>query len=209
MNRSRILLSTLAAASIAIAAGAEPVGPGGPGGRGPGRDRPGPGGPGDADGPHPAMIEHLVNNPRVAKDLGLSDEQVDTLRNAMFDLREERVRLEAAMELAAIQQARILTGEEIDEAALMAAVEKTGEIRTEIAKHKMRTLLFVQETLTKEQRAKVQQHVRRRMADARNERNTARQNPGNARRDANRPREVRGDHGPRQDGPPPEDRGND
>jgi len=130
----------------------------------------------DRQGPRPGgleqkVIERIMDNPELVKKLGLSDEQVTVLRNGVYDLRKKRVKVRAELELAAIEQARILTEPEINEESLMAAVERTGQVRTELAKLQMRSLLLVHQTLDEEQRQKVRQFVkgqfRRHMRDRR------------------------------------------
>ena len=200
--------SVLLAFSLAGASLAGDFGPpqGGPP-RGPGQD--GTGGPGG--GPPPggmeqAALARIVNNPKIAEELGLTEDQVKTLRNGIFDAQEQKVKLKAEMEVAAIQQARLLTADPVDEKAVMAAVEKAGGIRTEIAKLEMKGLLLVRNTLNAEQREKVREMIHRHMMrqgqgpGGREGRGGDRQRGGQER--GENERRGRGD-GPQQDAPPP------
>ena len=101
------------------------------------------------------LLERLLNNQRMIEKLGLTEEQVSALRNGMFDLKKEKIQKHADLQIAATEQARILTEFDIDESALMAAVEKTGQLRTDIAKLQMKGLLLIHKILTKQQRSKI------------------------------------------------------
>jgi len=134
--------------------------------------QPGPGGPaGDAAGGRgrDAMLEKILDNPELVQKLGLSEKQVAGLKEGMFEMRKEQIRLQADLKLAALEQAKLVQDPDASEADIMEAVEKTGGIRTEIAKLHMRRLIMVRKTLTAEQqekvRAIVRRHIRKRAKD--------------------------------------------
>lgn len=110
------------------------------------------------------MLGRILNDAKVSAELGLTEAQLHKLRDGAFDLQEQRAKLKAELEVAAIQQARALTEDTVDEKSVMAAVERTGALRTQIAKVEMRGLLLMRSTLSKAQRDKVHQVIRRRMA---------------------------------------------
>ena len=114
-----------------------------------------------------ALIGRILENPDLADRIGLSDEQKTALRDGYYALKKEKITKRAELELAAIEQARILTESEIDESALMTAVEETGRVRTELAKIQMKTLLLMHRTLDEEQRHRISemahQHMKSRM----------------------------------------------
>jgi len=112
-----------------------------------------------------AIIGHVLHDKELAKEIGLSDEQVTALRSGFDKLRQEQIELKAQIELAGMEQAKQMTAPEIDEAALMAAVEKTGEIRTQMAKLKVRSLLLVRKHVTPEQIKEIQKTMRERFAE--------------------------------------------
>jgi Spy/CpxP family protein refolding chaperone len=157
---------------------AEPRGEG-PMGHGMGGRRQHDGGPGGKhiDG-HGHMLERIVHSKAVAKKLGLDEAQVDTIRKALFDIKMEEVELRAKLEKAALNQARILMQDDVDEGALMESVEETGNVRTELAKLRIKPLLVIRETLTPEQLEQARTLLRQ----------TMRQRKG-GRKDGDRPRE--------------------
>lgn len=110
-----------------------------------------------------AMIARFVNNPEIAEEIGLTEEQVKTLREGMEDLKNKAKDLRAEMKKAAMEQAKLMTESAVDEEAVMEAVEKTGQIRTEIAKLQIKQLLLVKNTLTREQIEQTRQRMRERM----------------------------------------------
>jgi Spy/CpxP family protein refolding chaperone len=110
-----------------------------------------------------AMIARLLKAPKVAEELGLTQEQVKNLQEKLDALRKEVATLRIDLENASLEQARLLTGQTVDEAAVMAAVEKAGEISTKIAKLAARQLLTVKKILTPQQIEKAKAMIRERM----------------------------------------------
>ena len=132
--------------------------------RGPGRGDMQGGGKMKGGGQTDAMlVARIVSNPTIAKKFGLSEEQITTLSEAMQQMRKEQIPLNAQMELAALEQAKLMTAKPIDEEAVMAAVEATGKIRTEIAKLQVKQLLLVNRTLTQEQIETIKERIREKM----------------------------------------------
>lgn len=113
--------------------------------------------------------EHLFGtilaDPDLAKRVGLSGEQLETIKQKLDALRQRSVELKAQLELAGMEQAQIMTAADVDEAALMAAVEKTGRIHTELAKLRVRHLLVIKKNVTTEQLAQVREVVRDKMKE--------------------------------------------
>ncbi len=142
------------------------------------------------------VLERILNNERMIKKLGLSEEQVSTLRNGIFDPKKEKIRKRADLQIAATEQARILTESEIDERALMEAVEETGQIRTELAKLHMQGLLLMHKTLTKEQRSKIGPMLRQKHQRARDMRGKDQRRPGRDRERGPQQRDQRGSDDP-------------
>ena len=123
--------------------------------------RGGEGGP-EGGGPQ-GMIERLLQHMELAKELGLSEEQVGALRDELFALKTKQIDLRAELEKTAMAQARLMTDKDVDEEALMAAIEKTGAIRTEIAKLRIQPLLLIKRTLTPEQAQQLRGMMKERM----------------------------------------------
>ena len=156
---------------------------------------PGPKGPGMGHG----VFERLLEHPEVMEKIGLTEEQKEILTNEGYELRKAGVQLHADMELAAMEQARLLMADEVDEDAVMAAVEKTGRIRTEGAKLRMKMLLLVKNTLTEEQQTALQKMARRHMKRRQMRREHGEEGRGGER---GRPDKGRRDpHGERARGP--------
>jgi len=111
----------------------------------------------------PELVARLLGNEELVKDLGLTADQIKKFRDGLHEIQVAMIKHRSEMELAGLEQARFMTNEKLDEAALMAAVEKTGVIRTEMAKLRIKQLLLVKGTFTKEQLAKIKQLRQRRM----------------------------------------------
>ena len=114
-----------------------------------------------------SLLARIITSPHLAKELELNEDQVARLQAAMKDIRHELVDLKADLEQAAMEQGRLLMAETVDEQAILDAVQRTGEIRTEIAKRSIRPLILMKQTLTPEQLQKARQMMHRRMREAR------------------------------------------
>lgn len=127
------------------------------------------GGPGGG-GPGEAMIGNVLNDPEATRLLGLSEETASALKNQLYEIRLKQIDLEAAREKAALKQARLMTENPIDEAAVMAAVEETGKLQTELAKLQMKQLLVVKGMLSPEQLERAKDLLRERTRERMRER---------------------------------------
>ncbi|MFC1497499.1 Spy/CpxP family protein refolding chaperone [Verrucomicrobiota bacterium] len=161
----RIALITSICTSVAILS--MPVfgqGPDGEGHSGRGQEgmRRGPhkGGPGRHIG---MMISKIISNPELAEKIGLTEEQIETLKTASVEHQKQLIDLRAEMEKAALYQAELMSAEDLDEDAIMEAIEKTGEIKTKMAKIQVQQLILVKKTLTDEQKAKIKELMQKRM----------------------------------------------
>jgi len=103
------------------------------------------------------MIERLLDNPELMEKAGISKEQLTAIKNAMDEIEIKMIDLRAEMEKAGIAQAQLMSQEKIDEDAIMKAVEKTGEIRTKMAKLHIQSMLTIKKSITPEQMAKIKE----------------------------------------------------
>ncbi len=113
------------------------------------------------------MMGQALRHPKVAEKLGLSEEQREAIDQELKALQKRQIELRAEMEEAALEQARLMSATELDEAALMAAVEETGRIHTKMAKLRIKHLLFMRKTLTPEQIQQARTIIRERMKSRR------------------------------------------
>jgi len=118
---------------------------------------PGPGG----DKAGEAFMHAIVGSEAVARELGLTDEQVQSLRDQIHAGKIRMIDLRASLEKAAIEQARLLMETPVNEKELMKLVEKTGSIRTEMAKERIKHVVLLKNTLTPEQVEKARNIMRK------------------------------------------------
>ena len=104
-------------------------------------------------GPHPGMapIERMVANPKMAEKLGITQEQREKIDAAAKAGREKSAELQKKVGEAMKKQFALLEAEQIDEAAVMAAIDEVFELRKEIAKTQTRRVIAVRTILTPEQ----------------------------------------------------------
>jgi len=113
----------------------------------------------EGEGQQDAMMMRVLSNPKIAGKVGLSQEQVATLKKAFYDQKMKEIDLRASMEKAAMEQARLMMEETVDEDAVMKIVEKTGQIHTEMAKQKVQSMLLLKKTLKPEQVDKLREFM--------------------------------------------------
>jgi Spy/CpxP family protein refolding chaperone len=115
------ILSGTTAVSLAVAAWAEPGFGRGAGGRqGPPRQGP--------------DVERILDNPRAARDLGLTEEQLHQIREARYEAEKKIIAQRAEHDLARLEVRRLLQQNSPDEAAVLKAVEEEGRLATELKK---------------------------------------------------------------------------
>lgn len=114
---------------------------------------------------HEEMVARMLSNPKMAEELGLTEEQISQIHDQLGDLREEGKLLREKMKESGKKQVELLTAEPFDEAALMSAIEETGKVQTEIAKLRVRPMIILRKVLTPEQvqivTQRMQDHRRR------------------------------------------------
>lgn len=125
------------------------------------------GGPGGE--PPEGAIARLIMNAKLAEEIGLTKEQISSLRTTLDGMKKKEIDLRGELEKAGIDQARLMSETTPDEKAIMAAVEKSGMISTEFAKLKVQQLLVIRKTLTPEQMEKVKAMMHERMSKMKDE----------------------------------------
>ena len=120
------------------------------------------------DTPRDMPFMRMLENPRLAEELKLTEEQTSALKDAQAGIKDKALALRRQIEESAMKQARLMTADPLDENALLAAVEETGRIHTDIAKLNIQALVVLKRVLTPEQIATARELVRRRMDLRRN-----------------------------------------
>ena len=103
-------------------------------------------------GPAGAMdpIVRVALNPKVAKKIGLTEEQQAKIKAATDD-KDILKALQEKVRKGMSRQAELLAAEKIDEAAVMATLDEVFAARKEVAKQQMKRLIAVKSILTPEQ----------------------------------------------------------
>jgi Spy/CpxP family protein refolding chaperone len=146
--------------------------------------------------------EQLLDDSGLRMRIGLTADQLEALSRRREATIERRQELIAERQSLAMDLARLMVEEEIDEDEVFQRVEALGQVQTELAKLRMRFLLDIRKDLTREQFRRLQHEARNRVRDrVTNER----QRPANEPRGQERIRWFqRGEKGrtPGEDHPP-------
>jgi Spy/CpxP family protein refolding chaperone len=122
-----------------------------------------------------------VSNPKVAENLGLSEEQKAKIKELSASGKSNREAQKKVRE-ATTKQLELMKADKIDEAAVMAAIDEVFDLRKQMAKDQAKRVIDVKSILTPEQIAKAHEEMKKIF-------------------------ESRGDRGPRQGGAPGARRG--
>ncbi len=133
------------------------------------------------------LIERIIKNGELAEELGLNEEQVETISNAIYKQKIKEIDLKASLQKAGLNQARLLMADEIDEEAVLAAVDKAGKIKTKLAKLKVEQLIMLKSTLTDDQIDEAKSMMRNRMRKHMQERQKGRKSNRGPERGGGRP----------------------
>ncbi len=111
-----------------------------------------------------AMIARIVTNPRIAKEIGLTEDQVTTLKDANTSMREKQIDLRAELEKIVLRQADLLTAADLEEKAIMKILDQKYDVMKQMEGLRIKTVLLVRKTLTTEQIQKIKEMMKKRMS---------------------------------------------
>lgn len=141
--KTLLTFATVALAAASLAAGPKE-------GREPGQR----GRRGGIEGGSSDPVVRLVCNPKVAEKIGLSEEQRGKIKEINKANRDNSEDLRKALRDAMEKQAELLKADKIDEAAVMAEIDKAFDARREMAKRQTRRVIAIKAVLTPEQVSK-------------------------------------------------------
>jgi hypothetical protein len=151
--------------------------------------------------PQNEMLFRLIQDPQMAREIGLSDEKATALKDAFRKVREKQIDLQAELDKLNLRQTGEIAGLLADRAKkaneAIELVEEMGRVNTELSKLTVERILAIRENLTDDQIKKAHEKANE-VAEARRTRireavrNRAREDDGAARPEGRRPREGRG-----------------
>jgi len=115
---------------------------------------------GDAEG---MILRALQPDSPIAKEIGLTEQQTQELKKLVPGMQTDMQESRDKMEALAMKQAELMSQDSPDEAAVMKVVEELGQMRTDIAKKRMKQVLAAQKILTPEQRTKLRENMKSKM----------------------------------------------
>ncbi len=135
----------------------------------PGRDKPSSKGPGGKmDGDHDArMLGMLVNNPRMAEEVGLSKEKVAEIKQKFERYHHAMKEQSEKMREVGLHQLEAMRNSSTTEEQMLALVEDAGRIHTEMAKLRIKQLYTIRNSLSDEERKGIREFVGKRMKERR------------------------------------------
>ena len=90
-------------------------------------------------------------NPQIAKELKLSDKQVDKINQISRNTRKEMVEIHSQTELVMIDLESVLDAQQVDMKKAKELVSKLADLRAQIGKKRMESMLEIRNVLSREQ----------------------------------------------------------
>lgn len=109
---------------------------------------------GGKNGKHFSGFLSIWKNSQLTQELGLSDDQIDNLKNADFAAREKYQTLRADMDSLHLKMEQAFASDKVDEAAVRELSQKIAALKGKMIEQRVETRLIVQQLLTPEQRDK-------------------------------------------------------
>ena len=106
-------------------------------------------------------IMRIAANPKMAEKLGITQEQQAKIKGILDAQREANQGIREKLRTAMEKQVELLKAEKVDEAAVMAAIDETFELRKAQAKAQTKQLIEVKSVLTPEQIQAFQNRVKK------------------------------------------------
>ncbi len=107
-----------------------------------------------------AQAGHLWKNKQLVKELGLSEKQVDKLKSVSLDTDRKMIKLRADTEMKELDLRELLDSDSPNEAKAVGLIKEIMRIKTDQKIMKVKQMILVKKTLTKEQMEKLEQKKR-------------------------------------------------
>jgi Spy/CpxP family protein refolding chaperone len=104
---------------------------------------------------HAMNYSRLWEDPDVVKELGLSNEQVEKIKQADFSFREEHIKQKAELEQYRLELEKAFSSEPVEKAAVLKSAEKISDIRGKMFLSKTEYRLDLKSLLTPDQNKKL------------------------------------------------------
>lgn len=117
------------------------------------------------DSKHHESFHHGKFSPALEEELGLDDDQKETLHQMETDYRKMVISHNADLRALEVDLARILENEDPDRSALEEKSQAIGEIKSDLTMARIDSLLQLKEVLTKDQYEQFRSILRERMGD--------------------------------------------
>lgn len=117
------------------------------------------------DSMHHESFHHGKFSPTLEEELGLDDQQKETLHQMETDYRKMVISHNADVRALEVDLARILENEDPDRSALEEKSQAIGEIKSDLTMARIDSLLQLKEVLTKDQYEQFRSILRERMGD--------------------------------------------
>ncbi len=105
-------------------------------------------------------LEMILHNPDIAKQLGVTPEQIDALRQMTYENRQKTIKIRADLELAQVELQYLMEQEKPDQEKIEKSIDEAGKVRTQLEKTRVLGALKAKEILGEETATKINNWMR-------------------------------------------------
>ena len=110
-------------------------------------------------------LQRVLNDDSLAKELGVTEDQVATLSNYVYEHRQNMIKLQSDRQLAQVEIDHLLKQDNPDVEAVMKAVDHAGAIETDIRKAQVEQTMKVKTVLGKDTLAKMHEYFEKKLEE--------------------------------------------
>ena len=111
------------------------------------------------------IFKHVLENPELAKRLGVTEEQVKKIKESQFTLEKQMITMRADAEAAKLEVRHLMEGDKVDRDAIGKAIDAAAAKEATLRKTEILRMIDVKEILGSDTIKKIKDTVRERMAE--------------------------------------------
>jgi Spy/CpxP family protein refolding chaperone len=146
------------------------------------------------------MLERMLDKPELKARVGITEEESAKIKDSLYEARKQAIQLKAEHQVAELELRKLLDADEPNREAVNQAVEKVGNLQTQLRKVSVNERLAVREILGPEKAGKLREMGRGPVRDQMRERRGER-GPGQAGPRFGEDRKGRGPRGEKGEAP--------
>ncbi len=92
-----------------------------------------------------ATLERILQHQKLAETAGITQEQIKSLQAVLYQSEKDLIQAQADSDLARVEVKHLLQGDKPDQKLVLEAIDKAGQLQTNVEKLRVKTMLQVRE----------------------------------------------------------------